>query len=129
MNAMQATDWVPLRSKSALVTICFVDGRHAPCRQEIKQLPAVIGRSEFAEVQVKDAWASDIQCAIAYTGGGLVVRDLESRHGTRVNGETIQVRRLHEGDVITVGGMTSIMVLRVAESSDFEEAARNYSRA
>lgn len=122
MVTSRAIDWVAVKSNTPLVTVGYVDTRGKFCYQEITCLPAVIGRCEFAEVQVHHPCASRIHCAIAFTGDALVVRDLESMHGTAVNGKLIQQCDLREGDDIAVGKLTSITILRVADDSDFRDA-------
>jgi len=54
-------------------------------------------------VPLDDLWASHVHCEISESNGTLVVRDLESRNGTLVNGETITEAILMPGDVLTIG--------------------------
>ena len=72
----------------------------------ISELPSVIGRSSEADVCIKDAWASRVHCAIDRDRQVLVVRDLDSRNGTFVNGRRIEVAQLRPGDRLTVGVST-----------------------
>ncbi len=77
-------------------------------------LPAVLGRGVDATVRFLDPWASRQHCRIEISDGSLVVRDLNSKHGTFVNGRQIKVAVLEPGDEIAVG-MTRILV---ADDSD-----------
>ncbi|MCA9143891.1 MAG: FHA domain-containing protein [Planctomycetaceae bacterium] len=67
------------------------------------ELPVVIGRSEEVQVRVDCRWASRRHCEIDCINGVLVLRDLGSRYGTIVNGETVQEIVLNSGDEIGVG--------------------------
>ena len=69
----------------------------------LAQLPVLIGRSPEAAVRLDDRWASRRHCEISELEGKLVVRDLESRHGTFVNGRLISQALLLPGDRLTVG--------------------------
>lgn len=69
----------------------------------LTELPALIGRSLSAEVRPNDRWVSREHCEIDELGGGLVIRDLHSRHGTFVNGLRIVETILLPGDDITIG--------------------------
>ena len=76
----------------------------------VKRFPAMIGRGPDAEVRLDDRWASRHHCEIDQVDGTLVVRDVGSRHGTFVNGESVRSARLLPGDRLTVGA-TSFEVL------------------
>jgi pSer/pThr/pTyr-binding forkhead associated (FHA) protein len=75
----------------------------------LDRLPAIVGRSLGVDVRLDDQWVSRLHCEISRLNGTLIVRDLESRHGTFVNGERIQETHLLPGDRLTVG-MTSLEV-------------------
>ncbi|MHC4399735.1 MAG: FHA domain-containing protein [Planctomycetota bacterium] len=72
----------------------------------VRRLPATVGRSEDAEVRLDDRWASRRHCEFDQVAGTLVVRDTDSRHGTFVNGESIDVARVLPGDRLTIGVRT-----------------------
>jgi pSer/pThr/pTyr-binding forkhead associated (FHA) protein len=67
------------------------------------ELPATVGRSSQTDVCLGDRWTSRIHCEISEINGTLVVRDLESKHGTFVNGEQVRQAHLLPGDRLTVG--------------------------
>ena len=69
----------------------------------VDKLPAVIGRGSDADICLADCWASRTHCEISALDGTLVVRDLESRNGTLVNGEQVTEALLLPGDRLTVG--------------------------
>jgi hypothetical protein len=65
--------------------------------------PVTIGREEGNTVQLNDERISRFHIKIQEDIGKLVLTDLESTNGTRVNGEDVQLRILRFGDVIAVG--------------------------
>jgi predicted component of type VI protein secretion system len=72
----------------------------------LRQFPAIIGRSEAADIQVNDPWVSRCHCQCELIDGKLLVRDLGSRHGTLVNRLHIQSAVVAPGDRLTVGMTT-----------------------
>ncbi|NUQ61145.1 MAG: FHA domain-containing protein [Pirellulales bacterium] len=69
----------------------------------LEKLPAVIGRGSEADIRLEDRWLSRIHCRIDCQDGILVVRDLESKHGTLVNGQYVQEASLTPGDRLAIG--------------------------
>ena len=76
----------------------------------VSRLPLIIGRSSDSHLRIDDRWVSRHHCDIQEVDGELVVRDLESRHGTLVNGVHIAQSPLLPGDELTIG----IRTLRVS---------------
>jgi hypothetical protein len=80
----------------------------------IQTLPAIIGRSAGAAVLLEaDHSVSRRHAEIYERGGWLFIRDLDSRHGTQVNGVWISDQRLEAGDEVLVGD--SLLVLHAGE--------------
>ena len=65
----------------------------------------VIGRSNDADVTLLDRLTSRRHAQIVKVGEGYSIEDLQSRHGTYVNGEKVDRCSLKHGDKIRVGGM------------------------
>jgi pSer/pThr/pTyr-binding forkhead associated (FHA) protein len=80
-----------------------------PLRIALGSLPAILGRGSGADIRLDDRWISRIHCEISEISGTLVVRDLESRHGTFVNGQHVAEAHLLPGDRLSVG-LTSFEV-------------------
>lgn len=78
-------------------------------RLVLDKLPVVIGRNPDADARLDDRWVSRVHCEISEIDGTLVVRDLDSRNGTLVNGQSIKEAHLMPGDRLTVG-LTSFKV-------------------
>ena len=91
--------------------------------------PVTIGREEGNTIQLNDERVSRFHLKIQEDHDKLVLTDLESTNGTKVNGEDIQLRILRHGDVIFVGRSVLLFgsreqiaerlaALRVAEGPD-----------
>jgi pSer/pThr/pTyr-binding forkhead associated (FHA) protein len=65
--------------------------------------PITIGRLPECSIVVEDANVSRRHAEVRRDGPDVVVSDLGSTNGTRVNGAQVRTRRLNDGDEITVG--------------------------
>ncbi|MFQ5967653.1 MAG: FHA domain-containing protein [Acidimicrobiia bacterium] len=64
----------------------------------------VVGRSDSADVQIEDAYASEFHLRLVAQDGGLILHDLGSTNGTYVNGRRISTPiTLARGDAVQVG--------------------------
>ncbi len=83
-------------------SVVLEDGR----RVGIGNVPLTIGRLEECEIQINDTNASRRHAELRREGGAVVIIDLSSTNGTRVNNALITRHRLNNGDVITIGATT-----------------------
>ena len=116
---MKFSNLFSLFKEEPLVEISLVHPGEAPVTIRLIELPAVIGRSPEADMSVSDRWVSKVHCRLDVCDGKLMLHDLESRHGTLVNGDTIRDRQLNEGDRIWIG-MTELCLLSCAEQVETE---------
>src|ERR1051325_6217590 len=72
--------------------------RHAATHERM-----VIGTDAAADLRLSDPTVSRLHCEIVNADGKVLVRDLDSRNGTFVNGVSIIAARLSDGSVIKVG--------------------------
>ena len=73
---------------------------------KLEDKPLTIGRSRSCRLQLKDKKVSSRHCLIAGSDGKLVLCDLGSKNGTRLNGLSVKPNRnivLHSGYVINIG--------------------------
>jgi hypothetical protein len=87
----------------ALVTLRILDG---PERGKIfSQIatPVTIGREEGNFIQLNDERVSRYHMKIHENEGAVILTDLQSTNGTRINGEAVQVWKLRFGDLIMAG--------------------------
>jgi pSer/pThr/pTyr-binding forkhead associated (FHA) protein len=87
----------------ATITLRVLDGADRGRTFENLSPPVTIGREEGNVIQLNDDRVSRFHVKIQEDNRQLVLTDLESTNGTRVNGEDIQLRILRYGDLITVG--------------------------
>ena len=64
-------------------------------------VPLTIGREEGNVLRLNDERVSRFHAKVQQDGSDLILTDLESTNGTRVNGHVVQIRRLRYGDRIT----------------------------
>ncbi len=77
------------------------DGSFAELK--LSSTPVTIGRSPDADIMIAQERISRIHCGISYEEGQYILKDLESKNGTFVNGENVTERALQPGDKIKVG--------------------------
>jgi pSer/pThr/pTyr-binding forkhead associated (FHA) protein len=103
------------------VTLRVLDGADRGQIFEELEAPVTIGREEGNSVQLNDERISRFHIKIQEDQGKLVLTDLESTNGTRVNGEDTQLRILKFGDVISVGRSVMLFGTRDQISQRLEE--------
>src|SRR5271166_5751492 len=64
----------------------------------------VIGRKEDCDVRLEHKSVSKMHCVIVKTDGLLLLRDLGSTNGTRVNGTRVRRAALLPNDQVTIAG-------------------------
>ncbi|MFM1996993.1 MAG: protein FhaA [Planctomycetota bacterium] len=79
--------------------------------------PITIGREEGNTIQLNDERISRYHLKLQHDTDKLVLTDLESTNGTKVNGEDIQVRIVRDGDMIALGRS----LLLVGSHSDIDQ--------
>src|SRR4029079_19741819 len=66
-------------------------------------IPVTIGREEGNILRLNDERVSRFHAKVQQEDGDVILTDLESTNGKRVNGAPIQIRRLRPGDQVNVG--------------------------
>jgi hypothetical protein len=87
----------------ALITLRVLDGADRGRVFENVPTPLTIGREEGNSVQLNDERVSRCHLKIQDDDEKLVLTDLESTNGTKVNGENVRAWILRPGDVIALG--------------------------
>ncbi|NQU24565.1 MAG: FHA domain-containing protein [Candidatus Nealsonbacteria bacterium] len=87
----------------ALITLRVLDGADRGRVFEDVPTPLTIGREEGNPVQLNDERISRFHLKIQEDDAAVVLTDLQSTNGTKVNGENVQLWMLRPGDVVTVG--------------------------
>src|SRR5438132_11207670 len=65
--------------------------------------PVTIGREEGNLLRLNDERVSRFHAKVQQDASDLILTDLESTNGTRVNGHVVQIRRLRPGDRVALG--------------------------
>ncbi len=86
-----------------LITLRVLDGADRGRVFERLPPPVTIGREEGNTIQLNDERVSRYHVKIQEDNDRLVLTDLDSTNGTKVNGESTSLRNLRVGDMITVG--------------------------
>ena len=63
----------------------------------------LVGRHPECDIQIDSRKVSRRHCCIAHVADFLVVRDLDSTNGIRINGERVHEGKLKHGDELTIG--------------------------
>ena len=87
----------------AFVTLRVLHGADRGRVFERLSTPVTIGREEGNTIQLNDERISRYHLKLQEDNDKVVLTDLESTNGTKVNGEDIQVRIVRDGDMISVG--------------------------
>jgi pSer/pThr/pTyr-binding forkhead associated (FHA) protein len=64
----------------------------------------VLGRREFCDVRIDHPSLSKRHCVLVRTDGLLIIRDLATTNGTKVNGQRVMWAALLPNDRLTMGG-------------------------
>jgi hypothetical protein len=87
----------------ALITLRVLDGADRGRVFADAPTPLTVGREEGNPIQLNDERVSRFHLKIQEDQGKLVVTDLQSTNGTKLNGEAVQISVLRPGDVIALG--------------------------
>jgi len=92
-----------------LTSYAIVDGAQQ-ATGTINHSPLTIGRMLDRDLVLESTYVSRKHAEIIYEDGAFYVIDMESRHGTFVNGIRVQRQRLSVRDVIHFGSMEGPMM-------------------
>ena len=109
----------------AQLTIRLLDGADRGRIYEELETPITIGREEGNSIQLNDERVSRFHLKIQEDHDKLVLTDLASTNGTRVNGEDIQLRIVRYGDIVAVGRSILLMGSRENIAARLAELRKN----
>jgi hypothetical protein len=87
---------------SAARVLVFLDGEQ-PIQYPLYKRVMTIGRSTQADIQINGDFISRVHARVVSTDGSVVVEDVDSKNGIRVNAKPITRHLLQHGDVIGLG--------------------------
>lgn len=85
------------------VTLKVLEGMERGAVYAKLPLPVTIGRESDSDVQLNDDRVSRAHAKLQDHSGRVILTDLGSTNGTRVNGHPIQMRVMQHGDVMLIG--------------------------
>lgn len=87
----------------AQITLRVLDGADRGRIFDTLSTPVTIGREEGNSLQLNDERVSRFHVKIQEDQDKIVITDLGSTNGTKVNGEDVQLRILRFGDIVSIG--------------------------
>ena len=87
----------------ALVTFQIVEGLERGRIFSNLPTPVTIGREEDNTISLKDEQVSRLHAKLQDEEGHVILTDVSSTNGTRVNGHPVQMRVLQIGDLLSIG--------------------------
>src|SRR5271166_2647734 len=94
---------------------------------EVAKEMMLIGRQEECDLRLDHKSVSKMHCVIVKTDGLLLLRDLGSTNGTRVNGQRVRRAALLPNDTLSIANM-KYTVKFGAELEKDEAAAQNQAK-
>jgi hypothetical protein len=84
--------------------LVLLDGKQ-PIKYPIYKDEMTIGRADFADIQIDSHFISRIHARLIATPDGIVIEDVESKNGVKINAKPTQRQPLRHGDLLTLGGL------------------------
>jgi len=91
------------RQDGSTAALTIVNGCFTGLRIPLKKDRTTLGSAVSCDICLDHSFVADEHAVIMKTGEGFVLEDLNSRHGTSVNGSEIHRRTLAAGDRIGIG--------------------------
>ena len=89
----------------------------------------LFGRDEDCDVRLDHKSVSKLHCVIVNTDGLLLVRDLGSTNGTRVNGQRVRRAALLPNDTLSIANLRYVVKFGIELEKEVGPAPREPSRA
>jgi hypothetical protein len=85
-------------SASPVRLIALEEGPDIP----VGPTPVIVGRDPWCDAWLDSIWVSRVHCCLTEGDGKVVVLDLGSVNGTRINGRRVELGRLRPGDELSI---------------------------
>ena len=82
-------------------------GRRA--RIDVSEGPLIVGRDPRCEATIESIKVSRRHCILSPDARGVMIRDLGSTNGIRINGEPVRSGRLRPGDELTIADLAYVL--------------------
>lgn len=120
-KSLQFSNFQCLGRLMTSVTIRVLEGMEQGRVFSHLQLPVSVGREEENSIQLNDDRISRFHAKLQDHSGRVILTDLGSTNGTRVNGHPVQMRILQKGDVISVGRCLLLLSDRTEEEETSDD--------
>lgn len=107
----------------ALLTFQILEGMERGQVLSDLSPPITIGREEDNAIQLNDERVSRFHAKIQENAGRIILTDLESTNGTRVNGHPVKMHVLQLGDQVSIGRS----LLLFGSATEIEEEIRRHA--
>jgi hypothetical protein len=89
-----------------------------PIKYPLYKETMTIGRADIADIQINNGFLSRLHARIVSTPDGVLVEDIESKNGIRVNSKLTQKQQLRHGDVVDLGRLRFRFIDTAAGETD-----------
>jgi len=108
-----------------------------PLKDSVFSIPAgdlLLGRDPASGLAISDPSVSRRHCVISRQDSAVSVRDLDSRNGTQVNGDSVKDQSLAHGDQLTIGDSVFVFLIhederRKSDRVEFEDSNLTHATA
>jgi len=97
--------------------LVFLD-EEQPIKYPLYKNVMTIGRSEQADIQVNSDFISRVHARLVSTEKGVIVEDVDSKNGIKVNSKLTERQTLQHGDVIALGKLRFTFIDTAAQSAE-----------
>jgi hypothetical protein len=89
-----------------------------PIKYPLYKETITIGRADVADIQINNGFLSRLHARIVTTPEGVVVEDIESKNGIRVNSKVTERQTLRHGDIIDFGRLRFRFIDTASDDTD-----------
>jgi hypothetical protein len=99
-DSSQADDEREVKAVSRVLVLLDPD---KPVKYPLFKDTMTIGRADIADIQINNSFLSRLHARVVTTSQGVIVEDIESKNGIRVNSKQTERHTLRHGDIIDFG--------------------------
>jgi pSer/pThr/pTyr-binding forkhead associated (FHA) protein len=89
-----------------------------PIKYPLYKETLTIGRADSADIQIENRFLSRLHARIVSTPNGVIIEDIESKNGIRVNSKPTARQELRHGDVVDLGRLRFRFIDASADDGD-----------